>query len=71
MQSGDGPSEERIDSLKLGELTVDDVASWSRTNEQVFVGNARIALVTLNQVFRFAVGRGWLAESPVAKLEPA
>jgi integrase len=30
-----------------------------------------IALVTLNQICRFAVRRGWLASNPVAKLEPA
>ena len=32
---------------------------------------ARIVLITLGQVCRFAVRRGWLAENPVAKLEPA
>src|SRR5207249_11931522 len=32
---------------------------------------ARIVLITLNQVCRFAVRRGWLAENPVSKLEPS
>jgi integrase len=31
---------------------------------------ARIALITLGQVCRFAVRRGWLADNPVGKLEP-
>ena len=33
--------------------------------------HGRIVLITLNQVCRFAVRRGWLADNPVAKLEPA
>jgi integrase len=32
---------------------------------------ARMALIALNQVCRYAVRRGWLADNPVAKLEPA
>ena len=31
---------------------------------------ARIALITLNQICRFAVRRGWLSENPVMRLEP-
>jgi hypothetical protein len=31
----------------------------------------RIVLITLNQVCRFAVRRGWLVENPVSKLEPS
>jgi integrase len=58
-------------ALTLGELTVDHVAAWSRGNEDAFPRTARMTLVTLNQVCRFAVRRGWLADNPVAKLEPA
>jgi integrase len=41
-------------------------------NERIIAPTtARIALISLNQVCRFAVRRGWLAENPVSKLEPA
>ena len=32
---------------------------------------ARLALLALNQICRYAVRRGWLADNPVARLEPA
>ncbi len=60
-----------IGTLALGDVTVDHVAAWSRANEDAFPRTARMTLVTLNQVCRFAVRRGWLTENPVAKLEPA
>ena len=50
---------------------MDRVAAWSQTNERALAPTtASIALITLNQVCRFAVRRGWLADNPVAKLEP-
>jgi integrase len=50
---------------------MDRVAAWSQTNERILAPTtARIVLIALNQVCRFAVRRGWLADNPVAKLEP-
>jgi integrase len=47
------------------------VADWSQADERVLAPTtAVIALITLNQVCRFTLRRGWLAENPVAKLEP-
>src|SRR5207253_3118027 len=44
----------------------------SQANERALAPTtARIVLITLNQVCRFAVRRGWLAENPVSKLEPS
>ena len=63
--------EPSLGSLKLRELTMDHVAAWSRANETRVPRTARMTLVTLNQVCRFAVRRGWLADNPVGKLEPA
>jgi integrase len=53
-------------------LSMDRVAAWSQANERALAPtSARIAPNALNQVCRFAVRRGWLAENPVAKLEAA
>ena len=53
------------------ELTVDRVALWSQRNEAGLAPTtAKIALITLNQVCRFALRRSWLADNPVARLEP-
>ena len=61
-----------IGACKLRDLTMDRVAAWSLANERALAPTtASIALIALNQVCRFAVRRGWLAENPVAKLEPA
>ena len=50
---------------------MDRVAAWSLANERALAPTtARIVLIALNQVCRFAVRRGWLADNPVAKLEP-
>jgi integrase len=66
------PARRPLGALKLRELTVDRVADWSRANERELAPTtARMALIALNQVCRYAVRRGWLAENPVAKLEPA
>jgi integrase len=61
-----------LGSRKLRELTVDEVAAWSQANERALAPTtAVIALTALNLICRFALRRGWLAENPVAKLEPA
>jgi integrase len=61
-----------IGTVKLRDLTVDRVAAWSHANERTLAPTtARIALITLGQVCRFAVRRGWLGDNPVSKLEPA
>jgi len=66
------PRQKPIGRVKLRELTIDRVARWSQTNERALAPTtAVIALVTLGQVCRFAVRRGWLADNPVSKLEPA
>src|SRR5437899_11638129 len=50
---------------------MDRVAAWSQANERILAPTtARIVLIVLNQVYRFAVRRGWLAENPVSMLEP-
>jgi integrase len=60
-----------IGSLRLADLTADRVAEWSQANERVLAPTtAVIALITLNQVCRFALRRGWLTDNPVARLEP-
>jgi len=65
------PAQEPLGSLALAELTVDRVALWSQTNETVLAPTtARIATITLHQVCRFALRRGWIADNPVARLEP-
>ena len=66
------PSQRPLGTVKLRELSIDRVARWSEANERALAPTtAVIALVTLGQVCRFAVRRGWLAANPVAKLEPA
>ena len=56
----------------LASLSVDIVADWSAANEAVLATTtAAIALLTLRQVLRFAVRRGWLAANPVSQLEPS
>ena len=60
-----------IGSLRLGALTVDQVADWSAANERALAPTtAVIALITLTAVCRFAIRRGWLTENPVRALEP-
>jgi integrase len=69
--SADG-SQKPLGEVKLRNLTVDRVAAWSQANERALAPTtARIALITLGQVCRFGVRRGWLADNPVNKLEPA
>jgi integrase len=61
-----------IGSLTLPELTVDVVADWSAANERVLARTtASLALLTLRQVCRFAVRRGWMSVNPVGLLEPS
>ena len=65
------PAVRPIGDCKLRQLTMDRVAAWSQANERVLAPTtARIVLIALNQICRFAVRRGWLADNPVAKLEP-
>ena len=65
------PAQAPLGALTLTELTVDRVALWSQANEaRLAPTTAKIALITLNQVCRFALRRGWLADNPVARLEP-
>jgi integrase len=66
------PSQKPLATVKLRELSIDRVARWSQANERELAPTtAVIALVTLNQVCRYAVRRGWLASNPVGKLEAA
>jgi integrase len=66
------PTQNPLAKVKLRELSIDRVARWSEANERALAPTtAVIALVTLNQVCRYAVRRGWLASNPVCKLEPA
>ena len=66
------PSQHPLETVKLRELSIDRVARWSQANERALAPTtAVIALVSLNQVCRYAVRRGWLASNPVAELEPA
>jgi len=61
-----------IGSLTLPELTVDIVADWSAANERHLARTtASLALLTLRQVCRFAVRRGWMSVNPVGLLEPS
>jgi hypothetical protein len=61
-----------VGSPTLPELTVDVVADWSAANERVLARTtASLALLTLRQVCRFAVRRGWMSVNPVGLLEPS
>ena len=52
--------------MKLRDVTVDHVAGWSQGNEQALApSTAKLALIALNQIFRFAVRRGWIGINPV------
>ncbi len=65
-------SQRPLGERRLREVTIDMVATWSRANERAYAPTtALLALIALNQVFRFAARRGWVADNPVAKLEPA
>jgi len=45
--------------------------TWSQGNEQALAPSmAQLALIALNQVFRYAVRRGWTGLNPVTQLEP-
>ena len=72
LTSSSDPAQPPLGSLPCAALTVDCVALWSLANEAALAPTtARIALITLNQICRFAVlGRGWLSENPVMRLEP-
>ncbi len=60
-----------IGQVKLRDLTPDRVAAWSQANERALAPTtAVIALATLSLVCRYAVRRGWIADNPVATLEP-
>jgi integrase len=65
------PALPRIGAILIGGLTVDDVALWSAGNERILAPTtAKLALLALAQITRFAVRRGWLASDPVRQLEP-
>jgi integrase len=71
IESSPDPNKRPLGLLKLRDVTIDRVADWSRTNERTRAPTtALLALIVLNQVFRFAVRHGWIADNPVAKLEP-
>jgi integrase len=60
-----------LGQLKLRDVTVDHVAGWSQANEQALApSSAKLALIALNQILRFAVRRGWIGINPVLQLEP-
>src|SRR2546422_5413612 len=66
------PTRRPLGEMKPRDVTVDRVAAWSHGNEQVLAPSAaKLALIALNQIFRFAVRRGWLGVNPVLQLEPA
>jgi len=47
------------------------VAVWSQGNERALApSTAKLALIALSQIFRFAVRRGWTGVNPVMQLEP-
>ena len=65
------PTRRPLGETKLRDVTVDRVAAWSQGNEQALAPSmAQLALIALNQVFRYAVRRGWVGVNPVAQLEP-
>src|SRR5439155_951456 len=65
------PQRRPLGEVKLRDLTPDHVAEWSQRNEQTLARDtAQLALIALNQIFRFAVRRGWMGANPVACLEP-
>jgi integrase len=71
LEASPDPALPPLGSIRLVNLTVDQVADWSAANERALAPTtAVIALITLKQVCRFAVRRGWLAENPVLALEP-
>jgi hypothetical protein len=55
------PALPALGSVRLADLTVDQVAEWSAANERVLAPTtAVIALITLNLVCRYAMpGSGW------------
>jgi integrase len=56
--------------VRLDDRSADRIAEWSRTNEDTgHAPSARLALITLNQICRYAVRIGQLVENPVAQLE--
>jgi integrase len=60
-----------LGETKLRDVTVDRVAAWSQANEQALAPSpAKLALIAVSQIFRFAVRRGWIGVSPAMQLEP-
>jgi integrase len=65
------PTRRPLGETKLRDVTVDRVAVWSQGNELALApSTAKLALIPLNQVFRFAVRRGSTGVNPVKQLEP-
>jgi integrase len=65
------PALSPLGSMRIADLTADQVADWSAANERVLARtSAAIALITLNLVCRYTLRRDWVAANPVARLEP-
>jgi len=65
------PTRGPLGETKLRDVTVDRGAVWSQGNELALApSTVKLALIALNQVFRFAVRRGWTGVNPVMQLEP-
>jgi site-specific recombinase XerD len=70
IETSTDPTQLPLANVKLRDLTVDRIVEWSRANEQRFAPTtASFSLGVLNQVCRYALRRGWLADNPVARLE--
>ena len=60
------PARLPLGTTKVRDLNVDLIAAWSQLNEQTMAPTtASLALITLNQVCKFALRRGLLADNPV------
>jgi integrase len=65
------PTLRPIGQLKLRDAHADQVAAWTQANaRELAPTTASLALIALNQIFRFALRRGWIADNPVTHLEP-
>ena len=53
------PTRRPLGETKLRDVTMGRVAVWSQGNERALApSTAKLALIALNQIFRFAVRRG-------------
>src|SRR5215211_1006628 len=59
-----------LGAVKLSDVTVDDIAAWTGANERTLAPTtAKLALIALNQILRFAARQGWIHANPVDRLE--